>query len=66
MKLTGTVKFFNVEKLYGFIKATDGREFFFHKSGLVNSETYPQKGASVRFETQNSDRGPKAVEVELI
>ena len=29
---TGTVKFFNAEKGYGFIKAEDGKEIFIHYS----------------------------------
>ena len=65
-RLSGTVKFWNKEKKYGFIKAEDGREFFFHLSGIADGTTVPDKNMEVRFRLGNSEKGPKAVEVEFV
>ena len=33
---TGKVKFYNKEKKYGFITGDDGKDYFFHASGVSN------------------------------
>ena len=33
-KVYGTVKYYNQQKCYGFIGTSDGKEYFFHISGL--------------------------------
>ena len=33
---TGKVKFYNKEKKYGFITGDDGKDYFFHVSGVSN------------------------------
>ena len=40
---TGKVKFYNKEKKYGFITGDDGKDYFFHASGVSN-ELYVQDG----------------------
>ena len=52
---TGTVKFFNESKGFGFIiESGSGQEIFVHVSGLVDQV---REGDTVTFETQ---RGKKA------
>ena len=45
---TGKVKFYNKEKKYGFITGDDGKDYFFHASGVSN-ELYVQDGDKVEF-----------------
>lgn len=59
----GTVKFFNDEKGYGFIKDNNsGEEFFVHNSGLLNDI---KDGDSVSFDVQQGKKGLNAVNVKL-
>ena len=61
---TGTVKFFNEEKGYGFIKDDqDDRDYFVHAKGLVNEIT---KNDRVSFNLRDGKKGPNAVDVTLI
>ena len=59
--MKGTVKMFNAEKGYGFIRTEDGRDAFFHYSALVmdNYKT-AEKGEAVEFELEESERGLRA------
>lgn len=61
---TGTVKFFNQSKGYGFIvDETDNREIFVHVSGL--SEPVQQED-KVSFEEMEGKKGLNAVNVKKI
>ena len=60
--MKGTVKFFNVMKGFGFIAGEDGKEYFVHKSGLAEGVTLSEND-TVTFDTEQGDRGPKAVNV---
>jgi len=58
---TGTVKFFNDEKGFGFIVDDEnGQEYFVHISGLTDDVT---KGDSVTFEITEGRKGPNATNV---
>ena len=43
----GKVIFFAAKRGFGFVKADDGEEYFFHRSGIVDGR--PQKGDRVIF-----------------
>jgi cold shock protein len=63
-KQTGTVKFFNSEKGFGFIKHDNtDQETFVHVSGLINEI---KEGDKVEFEMQNGKKGMNAVNVTVI
>ena len=63
-KTQGTVKFFNSEKGFGFIKHDDSnKETFVHVSGLINDI---KEGDRVEFELQEGKKGLNAVNVKLI
>jgi CspA family cold shock protein len=60
---TGTVKFFNTTKGFGFIEPDDGsKDVFVHISAVEKSGLgYISEGQKVNFEIQPDARGPKAV-----
>ena len=63
-KKQGTVKFFNTEKGFGFIKHDDSnKETFVHVSGLINDI---KEGDRVEFDLQEGKKGMNAVNVKLI
>ena len=60
---TGTVKFFNNTKGYGFIKEDEsGKEYFVHVSGLVDEINENDK---VTFDLEEGRKGLNAVNVKL-
>ena len=63
---TGKIKKIVQERGFGFISDTDGREVFFHQSGLVgvtfDSLKEEQK---VEFEIENSPKGPRAISISI-
>ena len=61
---TGTVKWFNNQKGYGFISDAEGNDVFIHYTGL-NMEGYKtlEEGQEVEFEVTEGTKGPQAVNV---
>ena len=65
--MKGTVKMFNAEKGFGFIRGEDGKDYFFHYSAiLMDNYKTAEKGEEVEFEVQESDRGLRAANVKKI
>ena len=60
---TGTVKFFNTTRGFGFIAPDDGsKDIFVHISAVQQSEIeYLVEGQKVDFDVEEEARGPKAV-----
>jgi CspA family cold shock protein len=64
---TGTVKWFNDSKGYGFISPADeGKDLFVHHSSIVGDgfKSLPE-GAKVEFEAAEGAKGPEAKNVVL-
>ncbi|MBP8974458.1 MAG: cold-shock protein [Anaerolineae bacterium] len=61
---TGTVKWFNAQKGYGFIARENGPDVFVHFSGIVG-EGYRElnEGDRVEFAISNGPKGLQATEV---
>jgi CspA family cold shock protein len=64
--ITGTVKFFNTTKGFGFIAPEDGsKDVFVHISAVERSGMGPLvEGQKVNFEVQADPRGPKAINIQ--
>jgi CspA family cold shock protein len=62
---TGTVKFFNTEKGFGFITPDDGgKDVFVHSSGLSGSQL--KEKDKVEYEVEEGKKGPNAVKVRVV
>ena len=66
-RITGTVKWFNNAKGYGFVTTPDGKDVFVHHSGIVGDGFHTlDENESVEFEVEDTDRGPQAVRVKRL
>jgi CspA family cold shock protein len=63
---TGTVKWFNDAKGYGFIQADDGADVFVHQSEIqMEGFRTLAEGTRVEYEVTQGAKGPKATGVKL-
>ena len=64
---TGTVKWFNAEKGYGFISQEGGTDVFVHHSA-IQMEGYRslEEGQAVEFEVQEGQKGLQAANVRAV
>jgi cold shock protein len=66
-KMKGSVKMFNKEKGYGFIRTEDGKDVFFHYSSLLmDSYKVAEVGEKVEFDVEESERGPRATNIRKV
>jgi cold shock protein len=69
MAMTGTVKFFNAERGYGFIKPDDGgRDVFVHITAVERAGlTSLTEGQRISFDVEpdKKGKGPKAVDLVI-
>ena len=67
MPIREHVKWFNNEKGYGFIGHENG-DIFAHYSNIEGDDRYRtlKKGDLVEFEIEDSERGPKAVNIRKV
>lgn len=60
---TGTVKFYNETKGFGFIKDESGQEIFVHATGLIDKV---RDNDTVSFEVAEGKKGLNAVNVKKV
>ncbi len=65
---TGTVKWFNESKGYGFITPEDGSKDLFVHFSNITGDGYKtlQDGATVSYEAREGAKGPEAINVTPI
>jgi CspA family cold shock protein len=64
-KMTGTVKFFNAEKGFGFITPADGTKDVFVHFSAIQSTSFKTltEGQRVEFTVEQGQKGPAAANV---
>ena len=65
---TGTVKWFNSEKGYGFITPADGGKDLFVHFSSIQGDGYKSltEGATVEYEPEEGEKGPQAANVMVV
>ena len=67
MRTTGTVKWFNDSKGFGFITPESGPDCFVHHSGIQGSGFKSlAEGAKVSYDAEQGQKGPAAANVQVI
>ena len=66
-RITGTVKWFNASKGYGFIERQDGPDVFVHFTA-IEAEGFRtlQEGQQVEFSIEQGPKGLQAASVKII
>ena len=64
----GTVKWFNVEKGFGFIEVEGEKDFFVHSSAILGNDSRKtlEEGQKVQFESEKGPKGLQAIDVSVI
>jgi len=63
----GQVKWFNEKKGYGFIQQEDGKDLFVHYTAIQGDGFKSLKeGQKVQFEIEETPKGPKAKNVQIM
>ncbi len=65
--MTGTVKWFNESKGFGFITPSDGSKDVFVHFSAINADGFRalNEGQSVNFVVENGPKGPQASQVSI-
>ena len=65
--MTGTVKWFNAQKGFGFITGEDGKDVFTHFS-KINSDGYKslEEGQKVSYDVADGQKGPQAENITVL
>lgn len=67
LSMTGTVKWFNGTKGYGFITKDDGGDVFVHFSAIeMDGFKTLDEGQRVQFEVEDGPKGPQAAKVRSV
>jgi len=65
--MTGKVKWFNSEKGYGFITTEEGQDVFAHFSQIQKDGFKTlEEGEQVEFAVEQGDKGPQAVDINVL
>lgn len=63
--VSGTVKWFNPRKGFGFIEQEDGKDVFVHMSDVEKAGlTDLNEGESLTFDVEEGDKGQRAVNLK--
>ena len=63
--MNGKVKWYNPRKGFGFIESEDGNDIFVHRTSVPEG-IFLNEGDAVEFETEEGDKGKKAINVKKL
>lgn len=63
--MEGKVKFYDEKKGYGFLIVEGEGDYFVHITNIVGKVVL-EEGQNVSFDTEDGEKGPKAVNVKVI
>lgn len=64
--MVGTIKMVDLQKKFGFIRCSDGNEFFFHMSNFEGDFESLERGLKVEFEVAQGPKGARGEKVKLL
>jgi CspA family cold shock protein len=64
-KMNGKIKWYNARKGYGFIEDSEGKDIFVHRTSIPQG-VFLKEGDEVEFETEETDKGVKAINVKKV
>ena len=63
--MKGKIKWYNSRRGYGFIEGEDKKDIFVHRDSIPDG-TVLNEGDQVEYETEDSDKGPKATNIKKL
>jgi len=63
--MKGKIKWYNARKGFGFIEGEDGKDIFVHRTSIP-AGIFLNEGDPVEFETEDTDKGIKAINIKKL
>ena len=63
--MNGKIKWYNARKGLGFVESEEGKDIFVHRSA-VPAGVFLNEGDKIEFETEETDKGVKAVNIKKV
>ena len=65
-RLYGTLRYYHMERKFGFVTADDGKEYFIHASNVEGERQKLEVNQRLSFEEGKNDKGRMAIHVKIL